>query len=109
MSLIYEQLCAQQALQIANLTARVKAMNEAMRKIHMVIYCVGGPLNDNKLGYSRQQMEPFSRIAAQADGWGGMADDEGEGVVAVEPKHASAPVKAVVDGEELRAWDRFMG
>lgn len=76
MSLDYEKLCAQQALQIANLTARVKAMNEAMRKIHMEVYGIGGPLNDNKLGYSRQQMVPFSRIAAQADGWGRMEDDQ---------------------------------
>jgi hypothetical protein len=76
MSLDYEKLCGRQALEIANLRDRVKCMNEAMRKIYMEVYGVGGPLNDNKLGYSRQQMVPFSRIAAQADGWDRMEDDQ---------------------------------
>lgn len=31
-------------------------------------YCIGGPLNDNKLGYSREQMVTFARIGEELEG-----------------------------------------
>ena len=57
------QLIAQQALKIANLEAKVTSMNDDRRSIHMIIYGIGGPLNDNKLHFTPEQMRVFQRIA----------------------------------------------
>ncbi len=42
-------------------------MSEAMRKINLIIYGIGGPLNDNNLAYTNEQLQPFWRIAKLAD------------------------------------------
>ncbi len=63
----YEALCAQQALNIAKLELQVTRMSEAMRKINLIIYGIGGPLNDNNLAYTNEQLQPFWRIAKLAD------------------------------------------
>ena len=57
------ELIAQQALKIANLEAEVARMTEDREAIQRIIYCIGGPLNDNKLGFTREQMAVFQRIA----------------------------------------------
>jgi len=57
-----EQLIAQQARRIAELEEELALRNEAEKKIHMEIYGIGGPLNDNRLEYSKAQMVPFARI-----------------------------------------------
>jgi hypothetical protein len=62
-SMTDEQLIAQQAKRIAELEEELALRNEAEREIHMEIYGIGGPLNDNKLGYTKDQMVPFARIA----------------------------------------------
>jgi hypothetical protein len=61
------KLIAQQALKIANLEAEVTRMNDDRRSIHMVIYGIGGPLNDNRRGYTREQMTDFALIAQHID------------------------------------------
>lgn len=60
-----DELIAKQARLIAELTEAVAAYGEAERNIHAIIYGIGGPLNDNKLGYSKEQMLTFLRIAEQ--------------------------------------------
>ena len=58
-----DQLIARQALQIEELRDRVSDLENRSRKAYSHIFCIGGPLNDNKLGYTSAQMVTFARIA----------------------------------------------
>lgn len=58
-----DALIAQQAREIAELKERLSRRDEDARRIYAELYCIGGPLNDNKLGYTKEQIEPFRRIA----------------------------------------------
>lgn len=60
------KLIAEQALKIYNLEAEVTRMEDDRRSIRMIIYGIGGPLNDNVRGYTRDQMVPFAQIAEHA-------------------------------------------
>ena len=60
-----QELIARQAKQIEELRDEVADLKGRNRKAWMRIYCIGGPLNDNKLGYSKQQMVTFARIAEE--------------------------------------------
>lgn len=57
------ELIARQAKQIEELRDEVSNLKERARRARLHIYCIGGPLNDNKLGYSKPQMVTFARIA----------------------------------------------
>ena len=48
------------------LRKRVEEMESAFSDITTIIYCVGGPLNDNVNGYTAKQLIPFHRIACIA-------------------------------------------
>ena len=61
------KLIAQQALKIAELEEYMKHYEEMTMEIHKIIFCIGGPLNDNILGYTHKQMVPFSQIADLVD------------------------------------------
>ena len=63
----YEKLTAQQALEIANLKEEVQRYQDDRRSIRNIIYCIGGPLNDNKKGYTPNQMKDFFFIAQHAE------------------------------------------
>jgi len=56
------ELIARQAKQLEELRDEVADLKERARRARMHIYCIGGPLNDNKLGYTRAQMVTFARI-----------------------------------------------
>ena len=58
-------LIARQAKQLEELRDEVSDLKERARRARLHIYCIGGPLNDNKLGYSKQQMVTFYRIAEE--------------------------------------------
>lgn len=58
-----QELITRQAKQLEELRDEVADLKERVRKARMHIYCIGGPLNDNVLGYSRAQMSTFARIA----------------------------------------------
>ena len=58
-----DELVARQARRIAELEDKLAEYEEACDKIYLTIYCIGGPLNDNKLGYTHAQMGNFARIA----------------------------------------------
>ncbi len=62
------ELIARQAKQIEELRDEVDDLKARANKALMHIYCIGGPLNDNKLGYSRAQMVTFSRISDELGG-----------------------------------------
>lgn len=59
----YEKLTAQQALRIADLESKVVALEEDRLAINKRLYCIGGPLNDNKLGYTIEQLKTFLYIS----------------------------------------------
>lgn len=57
------ELIARQAKQLVETQDELDELKERVRRARSHIYCIGGPLNDNKLGYTRDQMVTFSRIA----------------------------------------------
>ena len=57
------ELIARQAMQLEELRDEVAELRERISTARSHIYCIGGPLNDNKLAYSRPQMVTFFRIA----------------------------------------------
>ncbi len=62
-----EVFIAKQAKEIAELKESNESLLTAIKKAKMHIYCIGGPLNDNRLGYSRAQMVTFARIAEELE------------------------------------------
>lgn len=59
------ELIARQAKQLEELRDEVADLKERARRARLHIYCIGGPLNDNKLGYSKPQMVTFARISEE--------------------------------------------
>ena len=57
------ELIARQAKQLEELRDEVADLKDRARKARLHIYCIGGPLNDNKRGYTREQLVTFARIA----------------------------------------------
>ena len=62
------ELIARQAKQIEEMRDELADLKERSRKALLHIYSIGGPLNDNSMGYSRPQMVTFSRIANELYG-----------------------------------------
>ena len=56
------QLIARQAMEIATLKDQLDDFEKRLARIHMELTGIGGPLNDNALGYSSKQLMPFGRI-----------------------------------------------
>ena len=59
------ELIARQAKQIEELRDRVADLKGRAERAASHIYCIGRPLNDNKLNYSKPQMVTFSLIAEE--------------------------------------------
>ena len=59
------ELIARQAKQLEELRDEVADLKERARRARLHIYCIGGPLNDNKLGYTRAQLVTFARIVEE--------------------------------------------
>jgi hypothetical protein len=55
-------LIAKQQLEIENLKERVSEMNSVLCDIRLSLVCIGGPLNDNILGYNAAQRRPLHKI-----------------------------------------------
>lgn len=62
-----DELITKQQLQIEEMKQKIKDMEGAKRIALSHIYCIGGPLNDNRLGYSKPQMVTFARIAEELE------------------------------------------
>ena len=56
------KLIARQALRIMELEDIEMDLRSRISKAKMRMYCIGGPLNDNRLGYSNAQLVTFQRI-----------------------------------------------
>lgn len=56
------ELIARQALQIEELSDEVKMLKASIREARLHMICVGGPLNDNMLGFTGEQRAVFHRI-----------------------------------------------
>jgi hypothetical protein len=65
----HERLIAQQALLIDRLRQEIADCKSDMAEISMILCCIGGPLNDNVLGYSADQRKPLHRINNLAEPW----------------------------------------
>jgi hypothetical protein len=61
------ELIARQAKLIEEMRDKIAELHEGIRKACLHIVCIGGPLNDNKLHYSKEQLVIFQRIL-----WKGM-------------------------------------
>jgi len=57
-----EKVIADLSRKNLELTERVNDLEKATRSIDTVLYCIGGPLNDNILEYSNKQLATFFRI-----------------------------------------------
>lgn len=62
-----DKLIADQARKIAELEEKVNEFNAICGNIHSILFCVGGPLNDNKLGFTPEQQKVFFRISEQLE------------------------------------------
>jgi len=56
-------LIAKQALRIDGLEEELAAYKSMANEIHLVLFGIGGPLNDSKIEYKGEQLKPFFRIA----------------------------------------------
>jgi hypothetical protein len=45
----------------------LEQIKKSASSIHSMIYCIGGPLNDNVYGYSKEQMKIFWEIAGETE------------------------------------------
>lgn len=59
----------EQAVELNELRKRVARMGEAIQDARNHMICVGGPLNDNKLQYSREQLVTFGCIDELLEPW----------------------------------------
>lgn len=62
-----DELIANQAKQIYVLEKLCKQYLENVRTVNKMIYCIGGPLNDNKLQYNKEQLQIFFRIVEELE------------------------------------------
>lgn len=62
-----DELIAKQALIIEELSQRLTDIKRANIDIYYILYSIGGPLNDNKLKYTKEQRIPFAKIAELID------------------------------------------
>ena len=59
---IEDRLIASQAKDIFEKDARIVELEGALRDIELFLICIGGPLNDNVMQYSADQLKIFFRI-----------------------------------------------
>jgi len=57
------EVIARQAKQIMELQDRISWFKNSEKEVYGIIYGIGGPLNDNKLGFNKEQMAVFLQIA----------------------------------------------
>lgn len=58
-----DKLIAKQQLEIEELKEENNYNKDSLERIHSILYATGGPLNDNILGYSKEQLGPFFMIS----------------------------------------------
>ena len=58
-----DELISCQAMKIFELQKENADKEEILDKIHLMLVCIGGPLNDNYHKYSKEQLKVFFDIA----------------------------------------------
>ena len=58
-----DELIANQQIEIEEQRELLSEYKLGYSNIYGIIFCIGGPLNDNKLMYSHKQLGTFSQIA----------------------------------------------
>ncbi|CAB5187123.1 hypothetical protein UFOVP159_4 [uncultured Caudovirales phage] len=62
-----DRLISDQAKQLWDAKNRIKEMECALTDIQKLLICIGGPLNDNNLKYSNEQLSLFFKIQRIAE------------------------------------------
>ncbi len=62
-----DELIARQAKKIEELQDTIEDYEETIRNVMNAMVCIGGPLNDNKLGYTKEQLRIFHGMYAMLD------------------------------------------
>jgi hypothetical protein len=57
------ELIAAQAKEIAELKIKTEVLNGMIDSAIGQMVCIGGPLNDNRLGYNKAQIAEWQRVA----------------------------------------------
>lgn len=58
-----DELITKQQLELEEQRELLSQYKLGYSNIYGIIFCIGGPLNDNKLMYSHKQLSTFSEIA----------------------------------------------
>lgn len=58
-----DELILSQTRELFRLRQEAEENARVRKAIHGVLYSIGGPLNDNKLMYSKEQLGPFFQIS----------------------------------------------
>ncbi len=61
-------LIVEQQIEIRRLNIRNRTLEKTIQEIQSVLYCIGGPLNDNKYLLSKEQLKDFFTISRLLDG-----------------------------------------
>jgi hypothetical protein len=61
------ELIARQAKRIEEQDDEITRLKESAARALLYIICIGGPLNDNVLGYTPAQLVTFARIAKELE------------------------------------------
>jgi hypothetical protein len=62
-----QDVIARQAVKIERLEAENERLSNNILRATSHIVCIGGPLNDNKLSYSKEQLYTFWRIKGELE------------------------------------------
>lgn len=63
-----DKLITMQQLEIEGLKESCKEMYTTIKNIHTMMYCIGGPLNDNILRFTREQQKYLMNVGNSCAG-----------------------------------------
>lgn len=61
------EVITRQARKIEDMEVQIHDFEQACKRINGILFNIGAPLNDNILGYTNKQLEPFARIARELE------------------------------------------
>ena len=65
MKVAKDELIVAQALKILKQKKEIREFRRARKNIHGLLYSIGAPLNDNRDGYTNQQLVTFGLIGRE--------------------------------------------
>ena len=54
-----QEVIARQAMKLERLEAENEQLKDSISRARRLLTCIGGPLNDNAMGYSKEQLTTF--------------------------------------------------